>query len=193
MITCIRARTGFSRARGTMIASTFCSERHDFLGQSIVRPVPFSTNGVCVSYNRKASVPRQAISIYLGGGRWRCCRCPAPPRERTLSEMARVKPSDAERRPRGNVARAERLSSDFPLSLFLSFFLSPFSHAARRLAPRELGASTARPHARRARQGVSRCRYLRLTGERKEIRLPGRRITRPSARETRHGAYRTEG
>lgn len=101
----------------------------------------------------------------------------ASARERTLSETGRVGPRSAETaRARGNVARAERLSLDFP-PLAPSFLLPRLSHAAR-----SLESSRCFNRARRARQGVSRCRYLQLTGERKEIRLPGRRITRPTGR-----------
>lgn len=70
--------------------------------------------------------PRQAISIYLGAAAGDSDVASAR-RLRARTHALGNGPSRAEQCRdgwRGNVARAERLSLDFPLSLFLSFFLS---------------------------------------------------------------------
>lgn len=155
---------------------------------SSVSLLPRLTVGACLTTVRQRTA---AAHLYLSRRReMATLSVPgASARERTLSEMARVEPSGAETAGAATSQRTERLSLDFPLSLFRSLFLPFLTLRIPSLSPESSRATTARPHARRARQGVSRCRYLRLTDERKEIRLPGRRITRPSARETRHGAY----
>lgn len=113
-------------------------------------------------------------------------------RSRKRPEQTRVVPRRSHRQRRIVQASLLRvfLSLSFVLSfcpsLFPSFLLSPchtFSRSLLLSGENYLGATTARPpHARRACQCSSRrCRYLRLTSERKEIRLPGRRrIARPA-------------
>jgi hypothetical protein len=81
------------------------SRRRDFLGQAFVHLALSPTNGERASYQ----TPRQGISIYLGDG---IAMLPVSVAERANARLTeRSEASRAEpRQPRGNIARAERLS-----------------------------------------------------------------------------------
>ncbi|KAL0118048.1 hypothetical protein PUN28_009020 [Cardiocondyla obscurior] len=149
--------TGHSRIEGPPVfkaaAWVLASKRNDRSDDDPLRAVRFLRPVL----SSVSLLPRLTVCACLTT---RCCRCPAPPREeRTLSE---TNPNRTEYYRSGVTAtlhtpllRLSSLALSHPPS---TDSLSLFSHAARVLSLlcESSGASTARPHARRARQGVSR-------------------------------------